>query len=337
MKAVGIVGTGSYLPENIVTNNHFAEYLDTTDEWIVERTGIKERRKAAPGQATSDLGAIAAQKAIEDAGLKPEDIDMIITATVTPDMLFPSTACLIQNKIGAVNAGAFDISAACSGFVYGLSIANGYVATGMYKNVLVIGAEVLSAVLDPYDRRTVVLFGDGAGAAVVSEVDEGSGFLAFDLGADGSGGDVLKVNAGGSRMPATEDTFKQGEHYAKMEGKEVFKFAVRILGLTSKKVLAKANISTEDVDFLVPHQANIRIVDAALRTFKIAKDKTIINLDIYGNTSGASIPIALDEGLKSGKIKEQSMIVMVGFGAGLTWASTVMKYSGKKKGEQISA
>ena len=337
MKSAGIIGTGSYLPENIITNDYFVNYLDTTDEWIKTRTGISERRKASPGMATSDLGAIAAQRAIEDAGLEPGDIDMIITATVTPDMLFPSTACIIQDKIKAVNAAAFDISAACSGFIYGLSIANSFVATGAYKNVLVIGAEVLSAVLNPQDRRTVVLFGDGAGAAVVSEVKEGEGFLAFDLGADGSGGDVLRVNAGGSAMPASEETIRNEEHYVKMKGKEVFKFAVKILGVTGKRVLAKAGITNEDVDFLVPHQANIRIVDAALRRFKISKDKTIINLEKYGNTSGASIPIALDEALKEGRIKDGNIVVMVGFGAGLTWASGVMKYSAAAKGEKISA
>jgi 3-oxoacyl-[acyl-carrier-protein] synthase-3 len=252
-------------------------------------------------------------------------------------MLFPSTACLIQEKIQAKNAAAFDLSAACSGFIYGLSIANSFVASGVYKNVLVIGAEVLSAVLDPQDRRTVVLFGDGAGAAVVSEVEQESGFLAFDLGADGSGGHVLKVDAGGSKMPASEDTIASGSHYVKMMGKEVFKFAVKILGVTGKKVLEKAGISNEEVDFLIPHQANIRIVDAALRRFKISKEKTMINLEKYGNTSGASIPIALDEAVKQGRIKDGNVVVMVGFGAGLTWASTVMKYSFPGKGERKSA
>lgn len=337
MKSAGIIGTGSYLPEHILTNDFFVNYLDTTDEWIKTRTGISERRKAAPGETTSDLGAIAGKRAIEDAGLHPEDIDLIITATVTPDMLFPSTACLIQEKIQAKNAAAFDLSAACSGFIYGLSIANSFVASGVYKNVLVIGAEVLSAVLDPQDRRTVVLFGDGAGAAVISEVEQGSGFLAFDLGADGSGGHVLKVDAGGSKMPASEDTIASGSHYVKMMGKEVFKFAVKILGVTGKKVLEKAGISNEEVDFLIPHQANIRIVDAALRRFKISKEKTMINLEKYGNTSGASIPIALDEAVKQGRIKDGNVVVMVGFGAGLTWASTVIKYSFPGKGERKSA
>ena len=337
MISAGIIGTGSYLPENILTNEYFTNYLDTSDEWIVSRTGIKERRKAAPGKASSDLGAIAAKRAIEDAGLLPEDIDLIITATVTPDMLLPSTACLIQEKINASNAAAFDLNAACSGFIYGLSVANAFVKSGVYKNVLVIGTEVLSAVLDPNDRRTVVLFGDGAGAAIVSEVEEGMGFLAFDLGADGSGGDVLRVDAGGSKMPASQETIDTGAHYVKMMGKEVFKFAVKILGITSRRVLEKAGISNEDVDFLIPHQANIRIVDAALRRFKISKDKTMINLEKYGNTSGASIPIALDEAVKLGRIKENDRVVMVGFGAGLTWASTVMKYTFTRKGEKISA
>jgi len=252
-------------------------------------------------------------------------------------MLFPSTACIIQDKIQAKNAAAFDISVACSGFIYGLSIANSFIASGTYKNILVIGAEVLSAVLDPQDRRTVVLFGDGAGAAVVSEVASGMGFLAFDLGADGSGKEVLKVDAGGSKMPASEKTIASGAHYVKMMGKEVFKFAVKIMGVTGKKVLEKAGITNEEVDFLIPHQANIRIVDAALRRFKISKEKTMINLEKYGNTSGASIPIALDEAVKQGRIKDGDNVVMVGFGAGLTWGSTVMKYSFPKKGDKLGA
>lgn len=337
MISAGIIGTGSYLPEKVLTNQHFTDYLDTTDEWIVSRTGIKERRQAGPGKATSDLGAIAGKRAIKDAGLQAEDIDLIITATVTPDMLLPATACLIQEKIKAKNAAAFDINAACSGFIYGLSMANAFVKTGVYKNVLVIGAEVLSSILDPEDRRTVVLFGDGAGAAVVSQVEEGKGFMAFDLGADGSGADVLKLDAGGSKMPANQESLDLGAHYVKMMGKEVFKFAVRILGQTSRRVLEKAGITNEDVDFLIPHQANIRIVDAALRRFQISRDKTMINLEKYGNTSGASIPIALDEAIKLGRIRENDTVVMVGFGAGLTWASTVMKYTFTKKGEKISA
>ena len=337
MKSAGIIGTGSYLPETIIPNEYFVKYLETSDEWITSRTGIQERRKASPGQATSDLGAEAARRAIADAGLTPLDIDMIIVATVTPDMLFPSTACLVQEKIGAYHAAAFDLSAACSGFIYGLSVANAYVATGMYQNVLVIGAEVLSAVLNPQDRRTVVLFGDGAGAAVVSQVEDGKGFLAFDLGADGSGGEVLQVAAGGSRLPANQETLDKGLHYLTMQGKEVFKFAVRVLGLTAKKVLGKAGMETEEVDFLIPHQANIRIVDAALRRFRISKEKTMINLEKYGNTSGASIPIALDEAIKEGKIQDGQKVVMVGFGAGLTWGSAVLHYSSARKGETTIA
>ena len=291
--SVGIIGTGSYLPETIVTNEDLEKIIDTNDEWIVTRTGISERRKAPPEMATSDLGAIAAQRAIESANLRPEDIDLIIVATITPDMLFPSTACIIQEKIGATKAAAFDLSAACTGFIYGLSIAAQFIATGMYKYVLVIGAEVLSRILNPKDRSTLILFGDGAGAAVLGPVEEGYGFLSFDLGAEGSGGDLLYIKAGGSRFPASKETVEKGEHYIKMVGNEVFKFAVRIMGETSLKALEKAGLTQDDVNYLIPHQANIRIVDAAVKRLKLATEKVYVNLDKYGNMSGASVPVAL--------------------------------------------
>lgn len=333
IKSAGIIGTGSYLPEQIITNHDLEKIMDTNDEWIRSRTGIVERRKASGDMSTSDMGAKAAERAILDAGLTAEDIDLIIVGTVTPDMLFPSTACLVQEKIKASNAAAFDLSAACSGFLYGLSIANSFVSAGTYKNVLVIGSETLSRFLDPNDRNTAVLFGDGAGAAIVSEVEEGTGFLAFDLGADGSGSDLLAVEAGGSKNPASIETVNARQHYITMQGKEVFKFAVRILGKTSKKVLADAGLGQEDIDYLVPHQANVRIVDAALRKFHVPKEKTMINLDKYGNMSGASIPVALDEALKENKIKKDDVVVLVGFGAGLTWASCAIKWPTKNKEE----
>ncbi|NLW25495.1 MAG: ketoacyl-ACP synthase III [Clostridia bacterium] len=325
--SVGIIGTGSYLPETIVTNEDLEKIIDTNDEWIVTRTGISERRKAPPEMATSDLGAIAAQRAIESANLRPEDIDLIIVATITPDMLFPSTACIIQEKIGATKAAAFDLSAACTGFIYGLSIAAQFIATGMYKYVLVIGAEVLSRILNPKDRSTLILFGDGAGAAVLGPVEEGYGFLSFDLGAEGSGGDLLYIKAGGSRFPASKETVEKGEHYIKMVGNEVFKFAVRIMGETSLKALEKAGLTQDDVNYLIPHQANIRIVDAAVKRLKLATEKVYVNLDKYGNMSGASVPVALDEAVRKGRINKGDNVILVGFGAGLTWGSCVIRWS----------
>lgn len=327
LQSVGIIGTGSYVPEQVVTNKDLEKLVDTSDEWIVTRTGISERRKAESHIATSDMGVIAGQRAIEAAGLKPDDIDLIIVATITPDMFFPSTACIIQEKIGAVNASAFDLSAACTGFIYGLAVGSQFIASGMYKHVLVIGAETLSRILNPADRNTLVLFGDGAGAAVLGPVEDGKGFLAFDLGSDGSGGNLLYLEAGGSRLPVSEETIKKGQHYLAMSGNDVFKFAVRIMGETSLKTLEKAGLTREDVDYLVPHQANIRIVDAAVKRLKLPAEKVYVNLDKYGNMSGASIPVALDEALKENKINKDDIIVLVGFGAGLTWGACVIRWS----------
>lgn len=327
LQSVGIIGTGSYVPEQVVTNKDLEKLVDTSDEWIVTRTGISERRKAESHIATSDMGVIAGQRAIEAAGLKPDDIDLIIVATITPDMFFPSTACIIQEKIGAVNASAFDLSAACTGFIYGLAVGSQFITSGMYKHVLVIGAETLSRILNPADRNTLVLFGDGAGAAVLGPVEDGKGFLAFDLGSDGSGGNLLYLEAGGSRLPVSEETIKKGQHYLAMSGNDVFKFAVRIMGETSLKTLEKAGLTREDVDYLVPHQANIRIVDAAVKRLKLPAEKVYVNLDKYGNMSGASIPVALDEALKENKINKDDIIVLVGFGAGLTWGACVIRWS----------
>ncbi|MDK2822173.1 MAG: 3-oxoacyl-[acyl-carrier-protein] synthase [Clostridia bacterium] len=327
LQSVGIIGTGSYVPEQVVTNKDLEKLVDTSDEWIVTRTGISERRKAESHIATSDMGVIAGQRAIEAAGLKPDDIDLIIVATITPDMFFPSTACIIQEKIGAINASAFDLSAACTGFIYGLAVGSQFIASGMYKHVLVIGAETLSRILNPADRNTLVLFGDGAGAAVLGPVEDGKGFLAFDLGSDGSGGNLLYLEAGGSRLPVSEETIKKGQHYLAMSGNDVFKFAVRIMGETSLKTLEKAGLTREDVDYLVPHQANIRIVDAAVKRLKLPAEKVYVNLDKYGNMSGASIPVALDEALKENKINKDDIIVLVGFGAGLTWGACVIRWS----------
>jgi 3-oxoacyl-[acyl-carrier-protein] synthase-3 len=323
----GILGTGSYLPEKVLTNFDLEKMVDTSDEWITTRTGIKERRIADPSQATSDLATKAAEKALEDANLKPEDIEMIIVATVTPDMNFPSTACIVQANLGALNAAAFDISVGCSGFIYGLAIAQQFVETGLYKNVLVIGAETLSKITNWKDRNTCVLFGDGAGAAVVGRVEKGYGILANYLGADGTGGKYLYMPAGGSRMPASHETVEKNLHTIFMEGQEVFKFAVRVMDSATIEVLERAGLSPEDIDMLIPHQANTRIIEAARKRLRLSEEKVYINLDKYGNTSAASVAIALDEAYRKGLIKKGDIILMVAFGAGLTWASNVIKWS----------
>ncbi len=327
LRPVGIVGLGSYLPEKRITNADLVKMVDTSDEWIVSRTGIRERRKAADHEAASDLGTQAAKKALSDAGITPEEVDLIIVATITPDSCMPSTACIIQNNIGAKNAAAFDLSAACTGFIYALSIANQFVASGGYETVLVVAPETLTKIVNWQDRNTCVIFGDGAGAAVIRPVAEGEGFLAFDLGAEGAGGDLLKVPAGGSRKPATHETVEKNEHTMVMSGNEVYKFAVKIMGDSSLRALEKAGLGKEDIDFLVPHQANTRIIDAAVRRLGLSPDKVYMNLQRYGNMSGASIPVALDEAVKEGIIKKGDLVVIVGFGGGLTWGATVMRWA----------
>lgn len=326
MKSVGIIGTGSSLPENIVTNADLEKIVDTTNEWIVSRTGIKERRFADENTATSDLAYDASLKAMEDANVTADDIDLIIVATVTPDMLFPATACIIQDKLGAKNAAAFDLEAACSGFLYGVAVGQQFIATGVYKKVLVVGAETLSKILDFEDRSTCVLFGDGAGAVVLGEVEEGKGILSIDLGAYGAGGKYLTVPAGGSRKPTTIETVKNREHYIYMGGGEVFKFAVRIMGQAAAAVIEKAGLELEDIDYMVPHQANNRIIEAAAKRIKIPMENVKVNLDRLGNMSAASVPIALDEAVKEGKIKEGDNIILVGFGGGLTWGAILIKW-----------
>ncbi len=330
--SVGITGVGKYMPEDILTNEDLSKMVDTNNEWIMERTGIKERRIVKENIATSDLGTEAARAALQDAKLRPEDIDLIIVATTTPDHAFPSTACIIQSNLGLVNAAAFDLSAACSGFVYGLATASSFISSGAYKKILVIGSEVFSKIINWEDRNTCILFGDGAGACVLERCEEGYGILSFDLGADGTGGNCLIVPAGGSRMPTSSKTLEQKEHLLQMDGKEVFKFGVRIMERATRNALDKANLTTEDVDFLVPHQANIRIIDSASKKLKINSEKLCINLEKYGNMSSASIPVALEEAVKMNKIKKGDIVVLVGFGAGLTWGSMAIKWS--KGGEQ---
>ncbi|MWC26604.1 beta-ketoacyl-ACP synthase 3 [Paenibacillus sp. MMS18-CY102] len=325
-QSVGIIGTGKYVPERVLTNAELEQMVETNDEWIVTRTGIRERRMAAPEQATSDLALLASQEAIRAAGLTAEDIDLIVVATITPDMFFPSTACLLQDKLGASKAAAFDLSAACSGFIYGLATASSMIATGMYKHALVVGAECLSRITDYTDRNTCILFGDGAGAVVLGQVAEGRGFKSFELGADGSGGELLKVSGGGSRMPSSSDTVEGKHHYIHMAGNDVFKFAVRIMGGAAEDALRKAGMDKSDIDLLVPHQANIRIINSAMNRLEMPEDKCMINLDKYGNMSAASIPVALAEAAEQGRMAEGDTVVLVGFGGGLTWGATVLNW-----------
>lgn len=330
--SVGITGIGKYLPEGILTNDDLANMVDTSNEWIIERTGISERRIAKANIATSDLGTEAARAALKDANINPEDIDLIIVATTTPDHVFPSTACIIQKNLGLVNAAAFDLSAACSGFVYGLATGYSFISSGAYRKILVIGAEVYSKIINWEDRNTCILFGDGAGACILERCEEGYGILSFDLGADGTGDNYLIVPAGGSKMPASIETVDKKLHSIQMDGKEVFKFGARIMERATRNALEKANLTIEDLDFLVPHQANIRIIESAAKKLKINNEKLCINLDKYGNMSSASIPVLLDEVVKEKRIKKGDIVVLVGFGAGLTWGSMAIRWS--KGGDQ---
>ncbi|WP_400246513.1 beta-ketoacyl-ACP synthase III [Niallia sp. JL1B1071] len=307
----GIIGIGRELPEKILTNLDLEKMVDTNDEWIRTRTGIEERRIADDNTNTSDIALAAAKKAIDDAGINPEDIDMIMVATVTPDQSFPSVACMIQEKLGAKKAAAMDLSAACAGFMYGMVTAKQFIDTGVYKYVLVVGVEKLSKITNWEDRNTAVLFGDGAGAAVLGKVSEGRGILSFELGADGSGGKHLYLD---------------DQDYIYMNGREVFKFAVRQMGESSENVLVKAGLSKEDVDFLIPHQANIRIMEASRQRLDLPEEKLSKTVHKYGNTSAASIPISLVEELEAGKIKEDDVLVMVGFGGGLTWGAIAIRW-----------
>lgn len=324
--AVGFLGMGYYVPEKVLTNFDLEKMVDTSDAWIVERTGIRERHIAAPEQATSDLAFIAAQRALDDAGVKPEDIDLIVLGTTSPDMAFPSTACLLQDRLGCTHAAAFDLSAGCSGFVYACGIASQSIATGLYKHVLVVGAETLSRILNWKDRNTCILFGDGAGAAVLGPVEEGYGILSIDMGADGSGGKYLDQPAGGSRRPASHETVDAVEHTIHMVGREVFKFAVRTMPKSVLTALNKVGLDQSAIDLLIPHQANLRIIDSASKRLKVPMEKIFVNLDKYANTSSGSIPIALCQARDEGRIHKGDNVVMVGFGAGLTYATLVVKW-----------
>ena len=325
--SVGIAGIGSYVPSKVITNEDLSKLVDTSNEWIVQRTGIRERRIVDDSTSTSDIATIAAKRALQDGNITPEEIDLILVATVTPDMVFPSTACIVQKNIGAVNAAAFDISVGCAGFIYGLSIGVSFIRSGAYNKVLIIGAETLSKIVNWKDRSTCILFGDGAGACVLERCEDGFGFLDFDLGSDGTGGDLLTMPAGGSRLPASFETVSNNLHTIKMDGQEVFKFAVRIIEKTSLNLLNKANIALDEIDYLVPHQANIRIIEAASKKLKLSDDKVYVNLDRYGNMSSASIPVALDEAYKNSLLNKGDMVLLVAFGAGLSWGSTLIKWN----------
>ncbi len=323
---IGILGVGYFVPEGELTNADLEKIVDTTDEWIRERTGISKRHKTDAETATSDLAAGAALKAIEDAGITPTDIGLIIVGTATPDMFFPSTACLVQKALEAPQAAAFDVSAACSGFLYGLSIAENFVNSGKHEYVLVIGAETLTKIVDWSDKTTCVLFGDGAGAVVVGRVGDGRGIISSYLGSDGGMGDLLNLPAGGSRMPASEETVRNGMHYVKMQGNKLFKVAVKAMASAAVKALEDTGYTTDDLEILVTHQANQRIIDATARRIAVPPEKVYSNVEFFGNTSAASIPIALAEAKKKGILKEGMLVELVSFGGGLTWASVLLRW-----------
>ncbi|HEY1791897.1 MAG TPA: beta-ketoacyl-ACP synthase III [Opitutaceae bacterium] len=323
-----ILGTGSYAPERILSNDDLAKMVDTSDEWIRARSGIRERRIAAPGEATSDMAVRAAQRALDDAGLKPADIDLLLVATLTPDMPMPSAACLVQHKLGVpTTAACFDLNAACSGFIYALDTACALVASGRYRKALVIGAEKLSSVVDWQDRGTCLLFGDGAGAAVIGlGTVPGKGLVGTRLGALGEDTELLNIPAGGSLNPTSAETVARGDHYIKMKGKEVFKLAVRVMEEAARDILEQHGIAANQIGLVIPHQANLRIIDAIAQYLELPVERFFVNVDRYGNTSAASIPIALDEARKAGRIAEGDLTLLVAFGAGLTYGSALIRW-----------
>lgn len=322
----GILGMGHSYPEGVLTNADLEKMVDTSDEWITTRTGIKQRHKAAEGEYTSQFGAVAALRAIEHAGLKPEDIDIIVCATTTPDQILPSTGALIQKEIGAVNAAGMDVFAACSGFLYGITMVESMIRTGQIRYALVIGAEVLTKYVDYTDRSTCVIFGDGAGAAVLGPVEDGKGILATKIRSDGRYDEQLYAPGGGTKFGTTHETIDERMHFFKMKGNELFKIAVRSMAEISTEMLEKAGLTVDDVDLVVPHQANQRITDAVAARLGIAEEKVYSNIARHGNTSSASIPIALDECMESGKIKEGSVVLLTAFGGGVTWGATVLRF-----------
>jgi len=326
MRKTKIAGTGSYVPERILTNADLEKMVETSDEWISTRTGIKERRIAAKGEAASDLAYCASKEALQAAGIKPEDLDMIIVATITPDMVFPATACILQQRLGVRDVPAFDLEAACSGFLYGISIASQFIGTGLYNNILVVAAETLSKIIDWEDRNTCVIFADGAGAAILQPSNNNSRIISIYLGADGGGADLVGVPAGGSRMPASFETVRNKQHYMKMKGNELFKRAVKIMVKAANISLKKGDLEYGDVDFFIPHQANIRIIKAVAKRINLNMDKVYVNLNKCGNMSAASIAVALDQAVREGKVKRGNKVLLTSFGGGLTWGSIVLEW-----------
>ena len=325
-RTVSIVGTGSYVPEKILTNEDLSRLVDTSDEWITTRTGIKERRVAAKDENTSDMATKAALKALEQANVSPKEVNLILVATATPDMLFPATACFVQKKIGATSAACLDISAACAGFLFGIEIAQQFITSHTHETVLVIGAEKLTSITNWSDRNTCVLFGDGAGAAVLRHRGSPHGVISTHIGSDGNFTDILFMPGGGSRCPITRDNIDLHLNTIHMTGKEVYKQAVTAMVAASRKVLADAGLTADDIACVIPHQANLRIIEAIAGRLKIPIDRFYVNLDKYGNTSAAAVAIALDEANRTGRIKHGDYVLMVVFGGGLTWASTVIEW-----------
>jgi 3-oxoacyl-[acyl-carrier-protein] synthase-3 len=326
LRTVSITGVGSYLPDRVLTNAELEGMVDTTDEWITSRTGIRERRIAAPDQPTSALASEAARRALADARVEPQDVDLIICATITPDMLFPSTACLVQRDLGAQRAAAFDIEAACSGFVYALDIGSHFVASHSYNTVLVIGAEKMSSVVDWTDRNTCVLFGDGAGAAVLQNRPNAHGLLTTCLGSDGAKAGLLELPGGGSACPATADSVNRRLHFLRMDGKETFKNAVNAMVTAAQDALARCGLTVNQIQCIIPHQANQRIISAVAERLEARDDQMFVNVDRYGNTSAASVGIALDEAVKTGRVVRGDLVLLVVFGAGLTWGAAVIEW-----------
>ncbi len=324
----GLIGVGAAVPEKILTNADLEKMVDTNDEWITTRTGIKQRHIAAPGEAASDYAIKAGKIAMERAGITAEDLDLIIIATITADSPLPACASIVQDKLGATHAAAFDLQAGCTGWVYALSVARNFVENGAAKNVLAVGVDLLSTITNWTDRTTCVLFGDGAGAGIVSAMkDDEYGFYDFVLGSDGSGAPALSIEAGGSRVPITHEALDEHRNKVVMNGREVFKFAVKVQGDAAELILNRAGLSMEDVDLVVPHQANVRIIESAVKRLGIPEEKFYVNIPRFGNTSAASIPIALNEAVEAGRVKKGDNILLVGFGAGLTWGAGVMKWA----------
>ncbi len=320
------LGVGYYVPKTVLTNQELKKLVDTSDEWIIERTGIKERRIIGKDEKCSDMAFEAARMALKDANVDPMELDLIIVATVTGDMLFPATACIVQARLGAKNAAAFDLGAGCTGFVYALTVADKFLQSPAYQHVLVIGAEVVSRIIDYTDRNTCVLFGDGAGAMVLGKTEGNAGILSAFIASDGNGADLLNMPGGGSNLPASHESIAARQHYLKMNGNEIFKFAAKIMAEVSDKLISEAGLDYEDIDLFIPHQANIRIIQAAVRRIKIPWGKMAINLDYYGNTSAAAIPLALAQANEKQPLKPGANILMVGFGAGLTYGGVILRW-----------